>query len=77
MHADRGVYLQVSLASEHGVSGEDGAGKFTLMNILHGIHRTDRDRDPGVRSPDRPEEERGRYLRRNRRVPPPFMLVES
>jgi len=41
VHANRGVSLSVAAGSVHGLIGENGAGKSTVMNIVYGFHRAD------------------------------------
>ncbi|WP_029011222.1 ABC transporter ATP-binding protein [Azospirillum halopraeferens] len=40
-HANRGVSLRVERGTIHGIIGENGAGKSTIMNIVYGFLRPD------------------------------------
>ncbi len=41
VQANRAVSFQVAAGSVHGLIGENGAGKSTVMNIVYGFHRAD------------------------------------
>lgn len=41
VHANRAISLSVARGSIHGLIGENGAGKSTVMNIVYGFHRPD------------------------------------
>ena len=41
VHANRAVSFAVAAGSVHGLIGENGAGKSTVMNIAYGFHRAD------------------------------------
>ena len=41
VHASRAISLIVGAGSVHGLIGENGAGKSTVMNIVYGFHRAD------------------------------------
>ena len=41
VHANRGICLKVAKGSIHGLIGENGAGKSTVMNIVYGFHQAD------------------------------------
>ncbi|MEM7069976.1 MAG: ATP-binding cassette domain-containing protein, partial [Pseudomonadota bacterium] len=41
VQANRDISLQVERATIHGIVGENGAGKSTMMNILYGLYRPD------------------------------------
>ena len=41
VHANRAVSFTVAKGSIHGLIGENGAGKSTIANIVHGFHRPD------------------------------------
>ncbi len=43
-HSSRGLHSGVLPGTEHGLVGEIGASKTTLMNILYGFQRADRGR---------------------------------
>ena len=41
VHANRALSLSIARGSIHGLIGENGAGKSTVMNIVYGFHRAD------------------------------------
>ena len=41
VHANRSISFSVAAGSIHGLIGENGAGKSTVMNIVYGFHRAD------------------------------------
>lgn len=41
VHANRSISFAVAAGSIHGLIGENGAGKSTVMNIVYGFHRAD------------------------------------
>src|SRR3954467_11494506 len=41
VHANRKISFSVAGGSIHGLIGENGAGKSTVMNIVYGFHRAD------------------------------------
>ncbi|HWA10335.1 MAG TPA: ABC transporter ATP-binding protein [Opitutaceae bacterium] len=41
VHANRSISFAVAKGSIHGLIGENGAGKSTVMNIVYGFHRAD------------------------------------
>ncbi len=41
VHANKAITLNVARGSVHGLIGENGAGKSTVMNIVYGFHRAD------------------------------------
>ncbi len=41
VHANKAIALRVVRGSVHGLIGENGAGKSTVMNIVYGFHRAD------------------------------------
>ncbi|MBI3886365.1 MAG: ABC transporter ATP-binding protein [Opitutae bacterium] len=41
VHANRAISLAVARGSIHGLIGENGAGKSTVMNIVYGFHQAD------------------------------------
>ncbi len=41
VHANRDISFSVAAGSIHGLIGENGAGKSTVMNIVYGFHRAD------------------------------------
>ena len=42
VHANKHVNLAIPRGTIHGIVGENGAGKITLMNILYGFYQADR-----------------------------------